>query len=479
MKSKQIMALLTAAALCLSGCAASGDSNGASSQEETAAETDSGAEETGEEAAAPEEGEADKKAENEAIVAAAEEDVVSYLTDGAYKSSDVLAEQGDYKLTAAEASFYIAYQYYNAVTYYERNGQTFSPDDPAADGMTAGEYMAKYARSQAVNYLAGRAQAAELGVILSEEDQAALDGFMEDNYHSYGESRWYSELGAGMVSEEDFDEAAKDQWILDKGRTMFAHSMLSMGTTPDDYKMYADKYYYIMALQDSLFGEGGEYSLTDEELDQMTAEYMEENGVVWGRCILFSTINATEEEAAKTKEQMESVYEELSALSGQELYDRFTVQQGTYDTSGYTAGEVQMYTNSDPLVPGYYETLSGLKEGELGVTDKTAYGWFILLREASQPSLLTDNVRATYINENFTDHLEAAAAAYGLDPDSILSDLDISLYFERLDALKEAVSAVDQVVSLHPASEMTDESGAGTDAETDAATTGKEQESND
>lgn len=457
MKRKQFMALLMAAMLGLAGCGASGES----------ADTDGGAvrsenQEAGDaqaEASGPSEDgteEAGKTEEYKAILETAEADVVSYLTDGAVKSGDVLAEKDGFTLTAAEASFYIAYQYFNAVNYYQRNGMTFSLDDAAADGLTAGQYMVKYAGEQAVNYLAAQAKAADLGVTLSEEEQASLDTFLEDNYRSSGETRWYSELGAGMVNEDDYDEAGKEAWIMDKGRTMFAHNMLTMGTTPEDYKTYVEKYYNVLALQDYLYGEGGEYSLTEDELAQRTSDYIEENGVLWGRCILFSTINATEEEAEKARQQMETVYEELSGLSGQELYDRFTVHQGTYDTSGYTAGEIQMYTNQDSLVPGYYEKLAELSEGELGVTERTAYGWFILLRETAQPSLLTDTVRSLYVNESFGAYLDEAVNEYGLDPAAVFSDLDTGLYYERLDTLKEAVPAIDQVYSEHPAGEASE-----------------------
>ena len=87
---------------------------------------------------------------------------------------------------------------------------------------------------------------------------------------------------------------------------------------------------------------------------------------------------------AEVQAQAQAVYDELSALSGEELSATFTERQSQYDTSGYTAGEVQYYTNTDSLVDGFYEGIQALEPGQVGMTEQTDYGYFILLREAGQ-----------------------------------------------------------------------------------------------
>ena len=453
MKMKRKLTALAIAAVLIAGCGstAGGQTAESTKTESTKTEstkTESTKTESTESAADPAE-----EMSDEELVRLASGDITAYLTDGAMHDDDVLAEEGGYRLTAAEASFYIAYQYYTAQNYYAANDMTLDLDQKTSDGSTYAEFMRQYAGVQAARMLAGAALAGEEDVALDEEAARELETFFEENAKSHGETRWYSELSAELIAEEDFTEEEKEAWILEKGETAFRHSMLSMGTTPEAYREYAEKYQYMTALQDHYFGEGGAYALSDEELASRIEDYMLENGVVWGRCILFNAMNATEEEAEALKKQAEDALAELQGLSGDELADRFTALQTQYDQSGYTAGEIQMYTNSDSLVPGYYETLAGLAEGETGLTDRTAYGWFVLLREPEQPSLLEDTVRTAYVNETFSGMIEAYEEKSGIDPEKLIPEIDTELYFSRLDALGDALTRVDQVVSAHPAGE--------------------------
>ena len=442
---KRKIAALIMTAVLLGGCGGTAESPAESTKQENTAESTKTESTSGSEEAEPE--------DPAALVELASKDITGYLTDGAMHDDDVLLEADGVTLTAAEASFYMAYQYYTAQNYYAGNGMTFNLTDKTPGGITYAEFMRQYAGVQAARMLAAKACAAKEGVPLGEEALSELAAFYEDNYKSYGETRWYSELSAEMIAEEDFSEDEKNAWILEKGETAFRHSMLSMGTTPEAYYEYAEKYQYVTALQDYLYGENGANKLDDEALAARIDDYILENGVVWGRCILFKAMNLTEEEAEKLKAQAEETLHELEGLSGDALADRFTALQTQFDESGYTAGEIQMYTNSDSLVPGYYETLAALPEGQVGLTDKTAYGWFVLLREPSQPSLLTETVKTQYINEEFSRVIDEYEAASGIDPEQLIPEIDMERYYARLDALGQALEEVDQVVSAHPAGE--------------------------
>ena len=110
MKQIRILALLLALALCLAGCGSAPASSGASSGSTSQAQGD---------AAIPQE---------------ALDDVVSYLTDGAYAADDVVATVGDTAVTAAQALYWTAYQqYYMTYYYYSNYGMTFQMSDQMED----------------------------------------------------------------------------------------------------------------------------------------------------------------------------------------------------------------------------------------------------------------------------------------------------------------------------------------------------------
>lgn len=425
MKHIRILALLLALVLCLTACGSGASSTPGSSSGEPSSEPNS-----------------------DALPQEALDDVVSYLTGGAYNKDSVVATVGDIPITAAQVLYWTAYQQYN-MTYYYYNyyGYAINMSDDMGDGTTVGESLLQFGLDTAVVYAVGSQKAQEMGISLSEENSAALAALYEENVASYGQDRWQTYLDAGLISEADFDEEQKAEWIRTHGEEFYQHSLMYYACTPADYQNLITNYYYFSTLQDTLFGEGGEYAPTEDTMSDYLQNYITDNGYCWARCILFSTKDCADDAAvAEVQAQAQAVYDQLSALPADQLSASFTDLQSQYDKSGYTAGEIQHYSNTDSLVDGYYSGIQALEPGQLGMTDKTDYGYFILLREADQPDELRDEAQSDYITSTYTSLIEQWKGDYNANLTSdVLGDLDLDAFYTNLAQLQLTLATVDTI----------------------------------
>lgn len=425
MKHLRMLALVLAMAMCLTACGSSGASNSSSiSAEDTNAD----------------------------LPAEALTDVVSYLTDGAYNADTVIATVGDVQVTAAEALYWVAYQRYSMTYYYYANyGYSMDMTSDMGDGTTIGEYLFKSGIETALTYAVGAQKANELGVSISEDNAATIANLTETNVENYGLDRWNTYVDAGIINEDDYTDEQKDAFVKEFGEVFYKHSLMYYSCTSDIYLDVVNHYYLYASLQDHLFDDGGEMAPTDTTLSDYIQSYINDNGVLWGRCILFSTQDCADDAAKEEVRNLaQQTYEMLSGLSGEELENAFTEQQSQYDESGYTAGEVQNYTSSDSLVDGYYSGLQALEAGQVGITGETDYGYFILLREADQPDDLMDTAKSEYISSTYAAQIDQWMADYGVSTDSTaLSSLDVTAFYEKLSELQNALQEADTVESVN------------------------------
>lgn len=424
MKHIRILALLLALVLCLTACgsgasSSTGSGSGSTSQAQT----------------------------NVTIPQEALDDVVSYLTDGAYAADDVVATVGDVPITAAQVFYWIAYQQYSMTYYYYSNyGMTFSMSDTTEDGSTVGESLVQYGLDTAVAYAVGTQKAHDTGVELSAENATALENLYADNVTSYGEDRWQAHVEAGLLNEADYSQEQKAEWIQSHGEEFYQHSLTYYATNAEAYQQIFNNIYYFQTLQETLFGEGGQYAPTQETMADYLQTYIQDNGIYWARCILFSTQECEDDAAvAEVQAQAQAVYDELAALPSDQLSQAFTDKQSQYDKSGYTAGEVQYYSSSDSLVDGFYEGIQALEVGQLGMTDKTDYGYFILLREADQPETLMETAEQSYINTTYDSLIAQWKEEYGVEVPTL--NVDANAFFTKLGELQQTLAAADTLVS--------------------------------
>ena len=381
------------------------------------------------------------------------DDVVSYLTDGAYSKDDVVATVGDTTVSAAQMLYWTAYQQYYMTNYYYRNyGYTFQMSDTLQDGTTVADSLLATSVDTAMAYAVATQKAHDLGVTLSDDNAKALENLYANNVTSYGEDRWTTFVNAGLINEADFDDAAKNDWIQEHGAEFYTHSLMYYATTERGYQeMYNNNYYY-NALQEHLFGEGGSEAPTDETINDYLQSYISDNGIVWARCILFSTQDAADDAAAdEVLAQAQAVYDKLALLPADQLSEAFTEKQSQYDKSGYTAGEVQRYSNSDSLVDGYYSAIAALEPGQIAMTEKTDYGYFIVLREADQPDTLRDSVKSSYIMSTYDSLISQWKSEYGVGDVSL--NIDAQAFFTKLNELQNTLYSIDNVSGTNTGSD--------------------------
>ena len=424
MKHIRILALALALALSLTACGSGATSGSASA-------SGSGAGSTSQQ-------QTDVTIPQEAL-----DDVVNYLTDGAYAAGDVIATVGATPVTAAQVLYWAAYQQYSMTYYYYSNyGMTFSMTDTLEDGTTVGDSLLQYGLDTALAYAVGAQKAQDTGVTLSEENASALETLYADNVTSYGEDRWQAYVSAGLLNEADYTQEQKAEWIQSHGEEFYKHSLIYYATTADAYQQTYNNLYYCQTLRDTLFGEGGQYAPTQETMADYLESYIADNGVCWARCILFSTMDCADDAAvAEVQAQAQAVYDELSALPADQLSDAFTEKQTQYDKSGYTAGEVQYYQSSDSLVDGFYEGIQALEVGQLGMTDKTDYGYFILLREPDHPQDLEETAKNSYIAATYDSLISQWKQEYGVG--DITLNVTAEDFYNKLAELQQTLITVD------------------------------------
>lgn len=419
------------------------------------ASSSEGAAESTPEAPAQESGEtAEEESVPSEVPEEARKDVINYLTDGIYSSGDEVLKVGETSVTADEILYQVAYQYYQASYYYYQYGQTFDVTGTAEDGTSYADLLLDYGLDSACANAMGMEKAREKGLTLSEEEAASLTDYYDKRVKAYGEYQWNQAVESGTVKEEDYSEEEKAAWITETGTQFYTSDLLYLSNTRNGDAASYEKYLYTTKLESFLFDEGGEYALSGQQLDEQVQDYIDTNGVLWGRCILFPKEDSTaagqegEETAGEEKAEGPSpedmareTYEELSALEGDALREAFTEKQTEFDKSGYTAGEIQKYTSSDSLVEGYYSGLQALKAGEVGITEETDYGWFVLLREEDDPESLKETVSQDFRTKTFSSLFTQWMEEYGIDYDAIMTDLDVQAYFQKLTALQQIIQA--------------------------------------
>ena len=418
----RILALLLALVMCLSAC---GSNTSSSSSTPSSGSTSGEVEYT--------------------IPQEAEEDVVAYLTDGAYNKDSVVATVGDTQVTAGQVLYWIAYQQYNLNYYYYSNyGYILDMAQDYGDGTSVGDSLYKFGVETALAYAVGNQKAKDMGLELSAEDAAALATLTEDNEAYYGETRWKAYVENGLIDEKEFSEEEKAQWMATEGKQFYNHSMMFYATTPEAYAGLIGDYYHFALVQEKIFGEGGEFEITEDVVNAHLDELIESDGLCWARCILFSTMELEKgADDSEIKAAAEAAYATLSALEGEARSEKFTVLQTQHDESGYTAGEVQLYSNSDSLVDGYYEGVQALKPGEISLVH-TDYGYFILLREEDNREDVYDSAADDYMSAKYDELIAQWSKDYGVT-EITLPELDLTVFYERLASLQDALSVVDNI----------------------------------
>lgn len=358
----------------------------------------------------------------------AQADVVNYLTDGALKADSVIMTAGGKDITAGYYLFWLGRELSQMNTYYQQYGQTFDLDAEFVEGQTTLEYLQSSAERYVRTFTAIEQKAEEKGVKLTEEQEKQLEGY--------------------VASLDDL-------------------SMSYYGTTLEDQKVAYTQNLLSPTLKDKLV-ELGELEATEETM----ADYIKDNGHANCRYILFEVASDADKKTDKEqKKKAQAAYDELSKLEGDALLEKFKEYQKE-NPDGNT--NEFSFDNTSGIDEGFRTTALSLKENELGLSDKTGFGYFVILRLPVDAEPLKDG----YLEETYGNLLEQWAEEVELKNTDEMEKMDVKAALTKLlemqntmnTAAQEASAAYDEAQAAAEASAAAE--GAAAEAETSAVAEG-------
>lgn len=324
----------------------------------------------------------------------AREDLVKYLSDGDLSADTVLVKVNGSDVTAEYYLYWLGYYYSQMSAYYNYYGQAMDLTAQAEDGSTMADSLQSMADQAVASYTSMVLNAIDHGIELTDEDKKTVSSYASEQEENY---RLYNCATVGAIEHANTD------------------------------------YLYYSAFGDLLYGEGGEFAPTEEDLNA----YAEEKGAYNCRYILCQVEKDADEETEKAaKETCQGYFDELSALSGEEQLNRFKELQANNPDGNV---EEFSFDSSSSLTDGFREKLAEMQIGELGMTDKTGYGYFVLLRLAPDMEALSDD----YKGSDFAKKLEDWAADIKVENTADYEKLDAIAVLTKLQTLQAAVVAAE------------------------------------
>lgn len=390
--SKKLTALLLVLAMMLAMFTGCGDAEApAADEEEPAAEESTENTETPADTAEGEE----TGLVLEEIPQEAYDDPVAYVTDGAIKKDDTIATVNGLEVKADEFFAWLTTTYSNLTYTYYYYGMELNASDVIDEttGTTVGQYLVNQAAMMAEMYTLTRDMAADAGLALSQEQQDEM---------------------AAMATEYDAETALYYVSTIEAMQQTYADSSL------------------IMLLRDHLYGEGGELEPTEATL----ADYAASKGSYNCRYILQRTDELAEDDTEgreAKRQQAETLYNQLLEVPAEELETQFAALQAEYNDDGNT--EPFVFDDTSSLVGGFREKLAELEDGQIGLTEETDYGYFVVLRLPVD----VESMREDYIAEAYDAKIVEWMDAAEIELSGAFMELDVAGCFERLDALQTVV----------------------------------------
>lgn len=384
---------------------------------------------------------ADSSSDSEdAVSEEAYADVVSYVTDGEISAADVVYTVDGVDITAGLYFYwitYVAYQYeesyYNSYYVYPEMDQEFS------DGTTMAENVLNYAYEFATYNACVYARAVEEGIELNDEYQEIYETSYSDGITELGEELWDTSVSEGTIDEDDYSDSEKEEWIQENGQEQMIYYLLYYCTTEEDMDTLYLEDCYAKQYRDDLYGEGGEYELTDDDID----DYVEEYDIYACRYIFFGDTSSEldDDELEEYYDEAEDCYEYLQTLSGDELDDAIA-EYAADNPDGNTTGEA-CFSSSASTVDGLMDVLEDLEIGELGITEDTENGYFVLIRdEVTADTIISEleySVETSLAEANFEELAYEWLDDAEIEDYGILDDFDIYDFYDSLEDLRDEI----------------------------------------
>lgn len=351
----------------------------------------------------------------ESVLEAAQEDVILFLTDGAVRSTDTIMTVDGEEVPATFFFYWVA----SNITDYGYSDSS-ELEEESDEGVTVGDEILTEAQTSTAYYYALRAHADEYGLELSEDETEQTAEYLE--------------------SLDDY-------------------TLMYYATSADAQQRVYETYLLSLDLQSYLFGEGGEYEVTEEDLE----EYMGDNEYVTVDFMYFGAGSDGDIETAVSR--AEAVLAELEEGGYDEMFAE------VQEDSDYVLEDYTFYIGG-----GENEDLqAAVQEMETGDTQvvESDYGVYLVHKK----DLVTDSVEEECAYENFYSLLDSWGEEAETEMADIYSLVDISTFCDRLltlqDAISEAMDAeaeeAEEAATDTDLTEDAEEAADGTTEETDVS----------
>ncbi len=233
------------------------------------------------------------------------------------------------------------------------------------------------------NYAATLALAKEYGIELTEADEAAIQANIDSAIDTAGSFALFEQqLEYSYLNEELYRELLKVEQISG-------------------------------AIQEHLFGEGGEYYLSEAQLgDYIRAEF------ILSRHILISNENENKEALITEVQGKLDAGEDFRTLEEQYSED-------TSSTTNYPDG--LCYTEGT-MIADFYETALNTNVGEISTVDTSEYGYFFIERLEITDEYISNNTDTLY-EEYYNDIYNTVVGNFMADV-----EYEYSEYYDSIDA---------------------------------------------
>ena len=319
----------------------------------------------------------------EEVIETAKEDVVQYLTDGALLSSDTVMTVNGEDVSAS----YLLYWAASSISDYGYSSAS-AMDEDNGDASTIGEDILNEAKNTATYYLSIRQQAEDRNLKLDDEQQDEVANYMES---------------------------------LDE------NSLMYYSTNEDDQKNIYETYLYSMELQNTLYGDEGEYTVSDDDLKT----YMGDNEYLTADYMFFGNSGDSEQAAEEALQRAQEVYGTIKNVNDDELENVFAEEQENADVSE---------TNHTFYVGGGEDEkfASGVADLEIGETAliQSDSGVYI----AHRKELNTDSIKEECAYNLFYQRLDNWSEEAKVATSSNYDKIDIRKFCEKLLTLQNAIT---------------------------------------
>lgn len=335
-------------------------------------------------------------------------DDIAYRTAGVTRDSTLVKVNGT-EVAAEEYLFFLG----RSVSTMKDYG--YLADDTAWEETIGDTATEEYLKEDALNAVKLevilREKAEELGVSISEEDQAEID-----------------------------NELAKTEDQLSVQGMTLQQALDGMCITEARFRTINETYYLADALVEKMSQPGGALEPTDEKLKI----FLEENGIYSVKHILLSTVH--EDGTSYSDEEKEAVKARASELAAEiraaddplSLFDQKMKELSEDRSSDGTLNGQDGYTAlPGQMVPEFEEGAKALQVGQISDPIETPFGYHIILRMDA----VNSETRAAYPQQQMNEFLLQWVEEAKTETTPAYDGLDVKAFYTELEKVAEERAA--------------------------------------